>query len=133
MSHNIILSKVKFKDLTVLGQVASDLSNGKCILDATAKEFRTYYNQDPKCDGMIKMDGAFDIGLKKTTDGYVPVADFSMMRNSNPFSAGGNDVGKLQQEYILREAEYTAAQNGMTSERIQGKNGKVTLELVASN
>ena len=121
-----------YKDLDQLASVVKSLTNGECVLDKTGTRFRTYVGQDGNCDAMIKMSGNYDIGLRKSGIGYVPIADFSMIY-PNPLMGGHHPMGKVQQEYALREAEYTAAQNGMTATRLTGKNGTVTLELVQAS
>lgn len=133
MSHNIILKDVEYTDLTQLGKVVAQISNGACVLDRDAITFRTFPGQPDTCDAVIRMPGSYDIGLQKTVEGsYVPIADFSMMLN-NPLAGGRHPMGRVQQEYALREAEYTAAQNGMSSTRISQKDGTVTLELVPAS
>jgi hypothetical protein len=132
MSHNIVLKDVKFKDLSTLARAVAAVSNGQCVLDKNATRFRTYPGQPDTCDAVIKMPGNYDIGLRKQGDAYVPIADFSMMHYSNPLRGGDNHMGLVQQEYILQEAEYQAAQNGFTSTRIKN-GGRVTLELVAAD
>jgi hypothetical protein len=129
MSHNIVLKDVKYTDLSQLAQIVASVSNGQCVLDKDAKRFRTWPGQPDQCDAVIKMPGKYDIGLQKQGNAYVPIADFSMM-GVTPLRGGFHPMGKVQQEYALREAEYTAAQQGMTSSRIQQKDGTVTLELV---
>ena len=133
MSHNIVLKGITFTDLSTLAKVVEQVSQGRCVLDKNATTFRTYPGQPNKCDAVIKMPGNYDIGLLKQGQGYVPIADFSMMFYDNPLRGGDNHMGLVQQEYALREAEYTAAQRGMTSTRIKQKDGTVTLELVAAS
>lgn len=130
MSHNIVLKDVKFTDLNELSRVIDQLTEGQCILIKDATKFRTFPGQSDRCDAAIRMPGDYDIGLQKRDGGYVPVADFSMMMRSNLLAGGGHPMGKVQQEYALREAEYTAAQNGMSATRLPQKDGTVTLELV---
>lgn len=133
MSHNIILRDVKFKDLAQLARVVEKVSNGQCVLLKDAQTFRTYTGQSNKCDAAIRMPGNYDIGLLKGSDGYAPVADFSMLYGNNPLQGERNPMGRVQQEYALQEAEYTAAQQGMSATRVNGANGTITLELVRAD
>lgn len=132
MSHNITLKGVRFSDTQTLGNVVNDLSKGEATLDTNAKSFRTFPGQPTNCDACIKMPGAHDIGLKLNADGsYTPVFDpYAMDR---VFATRESPIGELQREYGMRKAEYEAAQNGFTTQRVPGKNGVVTLELVASD
>lgn len=132
MSHNITLSDVKFTDLNILRNVVKQLSGDEAKLDMNAKTFRTFPGQPNTCDAAIQMPGNHDIGLNKQSDGYTPVFDpYSMSRVfSNQF---GGPIGGLTQEYILQQAEYEAAQHGMTAQRVPGERGQVTLELVAND
>lgn len=127
MSHNIILANVKFTDLTMLGNVVTELSKGLAELKLNQKTFRTYRGQDGSCDHMIQMPGRHDIGLKANSGGFSPVFDPYTM--DPVFKGGTNFIGKLQQEVVLRQAEYEAAQNGYSTERVSGANGDVTLEI----
>ena len=132
MSHNIVLRGVKYTDLSQLRKVLAKVSDGQCVLNTERTQFRTWTGQPDRADAVIEMPGNFDIGLKKDGMGYVPIADFSYM-NQNPLMGGGNPMGKVQQEYALQEAEYTAAQQGMTSSRISQKDGTITLELIKAS
>lgn len=133
MSHNITLKGVNFKDLTMLGNVVSDLSNGQASLTKEASTFRTYRGQPNKCNARINLPGPHDIGLTQNQNGsYTPVFDpYQMSRVFAHPAHPGSPIGLLQQEYALREAEYEAAQQGYSSERIEGDNGMVTLEILA--
>jgi hypothetical protein len=131
MSHNIVLRDVKFKDLSVLGKIVNNISNGQCQV-VKSDTFRTFMGQSDKCAAKIVMPGNYDIGLLKSKDGYTPVADFSMIRE-NPLAGGYAPLGKVQQEYTLQEAEYKAAQSGMTASRNLQKDGTVILELVQAS
>ena len=128
MSHNIRLSGVKFTDLVSLGQVVNSVSNGKATLDTTAKTFRTYHGEPNKCDAAIKLPGHYDIGLIKEGGHYTPIMESALMYGSNSIlGVSGAPLGLVQQEYALREAEYEAAQRGMTTERVTGEKGRITL------
>jgi len=134
MSHNVTMSGVKIKDLNAFGQVVRDLSKGEAKLVNPASNFRTYRGQDTTCDAKIEMPGKHDVGLKKNADGsYTPVFDPYAMSPifKNPHGDSAKSyIGLLMQEYTLREAEYQAARNGYTPNRVQGANGVTTLELV---
>lgn len=128
MSHNIRLKGVRFTDTAMLASVVTDLSAGRASLDMNASSFRTWPGQPTNCHGAIKMPGAHDVGLLKNAEGaFEPVFDPYNM--DNVFAGRSNKIGGLMQEYALRQAEYEAAQNGMTSTRIKGKDGMVTLEM----
>lgn len=136
MSHNITMDGVQIRDLNTLGQVVKELSCGQATLDQTATYFRTYRGQPDKCDAAIKMPGKHDIGLKKNADGsYTPVFDpynMSPIFRADAAPYGEGHIGKLMQEYALREAEYEAAQQGYSTQRIPAENGTITLELTAN-
>lgn len=130
MSHNITLKGVKFTDMSLLGQVVTDLSKGQASLDMTAKAFRTYIGQPTGCDAAIKLPGKHDIGLKADgEDGFMPVFDPYNMTPVFKAQNGRSYIGELQREYGLRQAEYEAAQNGYSTERVTGEKGVITLEL----
>lgn len=130
MSHNITLSNIKINDLSLLGRVVNDLSKGAAALVKEARTFRTYRGQPNVCDAKITMPGPHDIGLVKQSDGsYTVVYDPYCMDRVFTKTGTTNVIGGLLQEYALREAEIKAAQSGMTSQRIEGENGLVTLEL----
>jgi len=130
MSHNITLSGVKFNDMNLLGNIVQQLSNGSAMLDMQAKNFRTYAGQPTGCDAAIKMAGRHDIGLKNENGAYVPVFDPYDMADTFMCKDSRQPIGALTREYTLQQAEYEAAQNGMTTNRIPGKNGVVTLEVL---
>ena len=131
MSHNIRLSGVKFSDLALLGTVVEQVSGGKARLDTTAKTFRTYRGQSNKCDAAIIMPGMYDIGLLRAKDGnhYEPIMESALAYNSVLGDGKGNGLGLVQQEFVLREAEYEAAQRGMTTERVTGERGRISLRM----
>ena len=133
MSHNIRLDNVRFKDLALVGQILKELTAGVCVLDASAKTFRTYLGQPNKCDAAIRMPGNHDVGLLKQNGAYVPVFDPYTMSPVLKSPYGSNFIGRLAQEYALREAEYEAAQRGMSATRIHGEKGMITLQLVAAS
>lgn len=135
MSHNITLSGVKFTDMGMLGQIVTDISKGQASLDMTATAFRTYHGQPTGCNGRINMPGPHDVGLKKNNDGsYSPVFDPYSMSNVLTAQGGTNKIGAVQREYGLQQAEYEAAQNGFTAERITNSTtGVVTLSLTAND
>lgn len=133
MSHNIRLSGVVFKDVKSLAQIVAEVSKGAATLDMTATTFRTYMGQDSTCNGTIKLPGRYDIGLKRGDLGYVPIMESALLHSAGPLGPVGAPLGFVQQEYALREAEYEAAQKGMTTERIKGPNGRVTLEMVLAD
>ncbi len=129
MSHNIRLSGVKFTDLVSLGNVIKDVSKGQARLEAEQKTFRTYRGQDPSCDAAIVLPGYYDIGLKRTGDGYEPIMESALMYGGSILGVQGSPLGLVQQEFALREAEYEAAQRGYTASREEGKNGRITLRI----
>jgi hypothetical protein len=133
MSHNVTLAAIKLTDMALLGTIVSELSKGAASLDMTAKTFRTYPGQPTNCDARINMPGQHDIGLRKVGSHWSPVFDPYAMSNIFRKEGTSDPIGALTQEYTLREAEYTAAQQGMTSNRINGPRGLVTLELVAAD
>jgi len=134
MSHNIKLSGVKIRDLDVLATVAMEISGGKAVLDKSATKFRTYHGQPNQCQAAIVLPGKHDVGLIRNNDGsYSPMFDPYTMDTCLRGAFATNHIGGLLQEYALREAEYEAAQRGMSSQRIEGEKGMVTLELVAAN
>ena len=142
MSHNITLKGVKIKDLDMLGHVVKGLVGGNAFLDKNAKTFRTYADQSNVCDAAIRLQqGAHDIGLTKQADGsYMPVFDpynMSSMFKSQHVHGGSGDpaghIGNLLQEYGLQAAEYEAAQNSLTTTRVHGEKGRVSLEITTSN
>lgn len=127
------MTGVKFKDMSLLGTVVKELSSGAASLDMNARTFRTYPGQPNKCDATIKMPGRHDVGLTKQADGsYSPLFDPYGMDNVFTLPMGNNRIGAIQREYAMREAEYQAAQNGYTTQRVEGKNGTMTLEIIAS-
>lgn len=131
MSHNITLTGVKFNDMNLLNSCVQQLSNGQATLDLQAKSFRTFVGQPTNCDAAIKMPGRHDIGLKKLeSGGYMPVFDPYDMDRIFACPQSGAPIGRLTQEYTLQQCEYEAAQNGMATERVPGKNGVVTLEVI---
>jgi len=130
MSHNVILSGVKFNDMNLLGSIVTQLSKGTAMLDMTAKNFRTYPGQPTGCDAVIKMPGNHDIGLKHENGSYTPVFDPYSMSDVFQCADSGARIGDLTREYTLQQAEYEAAQNGMSTNRIAGKGGVVTLEIL---
>lgn len=142
MSHNITMDKVRIRNLNLLGQIAGELSKGAGKLNVNAKTFATYPGQPNKCDAAIEHtggDGRFNrnygIGLLKQKDGsYTLVADpYGLPDYYMAREAYNQPLGKLLQEYTLREAEYQAAQMGYTTRRMAGEKGAVTLELVAAS
>ena len=131
MSHNVTMSNVQIKDLQLFGNIAQTMSAGAAHLDVHAKTFRTYRGQPTDCDAKISMPGAHDIGLKRNADGnYVPVFDPYNMAPIFRAAQGRNYIGALLREYAMQEAEITAAQQGMTTTRLPGKNGTEILEIV---
>ena len=134
MSHNITLKNAIVKDLRLLGRIVKDLSKGEARLTMDAITFRTFPGQPNRCDAAIIMPGQHDIGLVKTADkkGYNPVFDDYALSPMFKALNSRNYVGLLMQEYALREGEIEAARLGMSSTRVPGKNGTVTLELIAA-
>lgn len=130
MSHNITLNGVKFTDMTLLGNIVTQLSNGAAKLDMTATHFRTYAGQPTGCNGKIALPGKHDIGLQKNSDAsYSPVFDPYNMTPVFQAEGGYSYIGALQREYGLQQAEYEAAQNGYASERVPGPKNTIILEL----
>jgi hypothetical protein len=134
MSHNIVLSKVRYDDLKLLEQVVHDLSNGKARLVRNQTRFRTFKGQPDDCDHCIVMPGPHDIGLRRRNDGgYDLVFDpyaMDMVFAARSVHNGYNEniyVGALAQEYLLRAAEIKAAQSGFGTQRIKHDNGSVSL------
>lgn len=136
MSHNITLSGVKIKDLDMLAEAAKNIAGNTVSLDKTATSFRTYPGQPTQCNARINMPGKHDIGLRRNGDGtYTPVYDpYGLNHIFRAEYQIGKEayIGKLLQEYALLEAEYEAAQQGMTTSRVPAENGTVTLELVSN-
>jgi len=154
MSHNIALSGIIIRDLDLLAAVVKDLSKGRARLVKNQNTFRTYRGQDPSCDHAIVLsDLSYDIGIKRQKDGtFSLVADFSMIAMQSPFLARGQDprsiytstafrsdydqayarmaTGALMQEYAIRVAEEQAAVLGRTTQRVEGKNGTIALEVM---
>ena len=132
MSHNIVMNNVRIKDLDMLGRIAKEMSNGAAILDKTAKTFRTerMLGGTGKCDAVIKMPGDLDIGLLLKNNAYSPVMGSMGMETTFRAKGGHNKIGGLLREYALQEAEYEAAQQGMSATRVEQANGTITLELV---
>lgn len=137
MSHNIILSGVRYDDLQLLSDVVRDLSKGQASFKRNQKTFRTFPGQPTDCDHCIEMPGRHDIGLKRNAQGSYDMV-FDPYGMDRVFQAQGGDyiygetaIGALAQEYVLRAAEIRAAQQGYTTQRIPGKNGNVSLEIVA--
>ena len=134
MSHNIVLSNVRYDDLRLLGDVVRDLSKGEASLVMHRKSFRTYPGQPTDCDHCIAMPGAHDIGLRRNKGGSYDMI-FDPYNMSRVFFAQGtvsnyaaqSFVGALAQEYLLRAAEIKAAQSGFSTQRIANKNGAVSL------
>jgi len=129
MSHNIKLSGVKFTDLVSLGKVVADVSKGQASLDTTAKTFRTYRGQSNTCDACIKLPGNYDIGLIKEGNAYNPIMESYIQAAGSVLGPRGAPLGFVQQEFALREAEYEAAQRGMTTERIPADGGRIILRI----
>lgn len=105
-------------------------------------------------------NGSYDIGIVKNKDGtFGLLADFTMLASTSPFAAkvaqrpmynfgmfsGGAApttredydqlsakyaTGSLMQEYVLRQAEEQAAILGRSTQRVTGKNGTVSLEIM---
>lgn len=149
MSHNVALKGTKLKDLTALRIACDELAKegAKIRFDETAKTFRTYHGEDPKCDAAIIMgNGTLDIGLRKTADGsYEPVfdpygfsADLSVdgkaVNFNEPKAASGrarygnadydeqyarSRIGKLLQRYGVVVTERMAAKSGKTYSRVK--------------
>lgn len=130
MSHNIRLSGVKFTDLVSLGNIVSEISEGKARLGVNDKTFRTYRGQSNRCDACIHLPGQWDIGLIKQDDHYSPIMESALEYTGSVLGPQGAPLGLVQQEYALREAEYEAAQRGMTTERVPGEKGRITLRMV---
>jgi len=131
MSHNIKLSGVKFTDLSSLGVIVSDVSQGKAVLDVEGKSFRTYRGEDSRCDAVIRLlNDRYDIGLKKDGDHYVPIMESYLNYAGTCLGPRGYPLGLVQQEYALREAEYEAAQRSFETERVTLDDGKIMLRLV---
>lgn len=131
MSHNITMKGVRFTDLDLLGNIVANLSQGAANLVRDQKTFRTYAGQSTTCDHCIKMPGKHDIGLVADKEGGYTLK-FDPYNMSPIFSAGHERIGKLVQEYALQNAEIAAAQNGWQTERKQGANNSVVLEVVRS-
>lgn len=95
----------------------------------------------------------YDIGIKRNADGtFGLVADFTMMSQTSPFKARGQQLmslyspgrsfetygqdaarfatGALLQEYALMVAEEQAAILGRMTSRVAGKNGSIALEIM---
>lgn len=133
MSHNISMTNVLFKDMATLGAIVKEMSGGKATLDMSAKSFRTFAGQPTDCDAAIKMPGKHDIGLKNNGKGaHTPVFDPYDMDPIFKAQGGRSYIGALAREYALQEAEYEAAQQGYTTERVEGAKGVITLEILAS-
>lgn len=127
MSHNIKLSGVNFTDLALLGRVIADVSKGAATLDPAGKTFRTYNGQPNGCDAVIKLPGRWDIGLHKKGNKWEPIFESELNYSGSVIGVPGNAMGLAQQEYILREAEYEAAQKGMSTSREVGPGGRISL------
>jgi hypothetical protein len=138
VSHNIILTGVRYDDLRLLGEVVNDLSAGQAKLMRNQKTFRTYPGQPTQCDHCIAMPGRHDIGLKRNSEGSYDMI-FDPYGMSNVFQAKGgayvygeSAIGAIAQEYVLRAAEIRAAQQGYSTQRIPGKDGNVSLEIAVN-
>jgi hypothetical protein len=129
MSHNITLRGVQISDLLLLAEIANDLSDGKVKLVMDAKSFRTYRGQDTSCDAKLEMPGIHDIGLVKQPGDFYTLK-FDPYGMDRVFQSGFNTIGKLVQEYVLRQAEYRAAMDGYSCSRFMQKDGTVSLEMV---
>lgn len=136
MSHNIVLTGVRYDDLKLLADVVKDLSKGRAKFERNQTTFRTYPGQPTNCDHRITMPGSHDIGLRRNKEGsYDMIFDpFGMDRvfeaQGGAYVYGESAIGALAQEYVLRAAEIRAAQQGYTTQRIAGKNGNVSLEIM---
>lgn len=131
MSHNITLNNIRITDLTMFGQIAAEMSKGQVKLVNPSTTFRTYSGQPNNCDAKLALPGPHDVGLRLQKDGsYSLVFDPYAMDRIFQHPQGTNAIGALLQEYTLQEAEYAAAQNGMSATRVHGDKGVVTLELV---
>lgn len=138
MSHNIVLTGVRYDDLRLLGEVVNDLSNGQAKLMRNQKTFRTYPGQPTDCEHCITMPGRHDIGLRRNKEGSYDMI-FDPYDMNRVFQAKGGNVyggeaaiGALAQEYVLRAAEIRASQQGYTTTRIPGKNGNISLEIAVN-
>jgi hypothetical protein len=138
VSHNIVLTGVRYDDLRLLGEVVKDLSKGKATLKRDQKNFRTYSGQPTNCDHCIAMPGRHDIGLRRNKEGSYDMI-FDPYGMDNVFQAKGGKyiygesaIGAVAQEYVLRAAEIRAAQQGYTTNRIPGKDGNISLEIAVS-
>ena len=131
MSHNIVVKGVRIKDTDLLAKIVTEMSKGAASLDMTAKLFRTerMLGGTNPCDGTINLPGSYDIGLHKTGDSFSLTFPPGISRVLAGQSRS-NPIGGAMQEYALREAEYAAAQDGRETNRIAGKNGTVTLEVI---
>ena len=138
MSHNVTLNGVKITDLSLLAHAIKKVVGNKATLNKQASTFRTYRGQPNNCDAAILLsEGKHDIGLsKQSDDAYTAVFDPYAMSSmfKSPHAIGGSSdpaghIGMLLQEYGLATAEYKAAQNGMSTTRIQGEKGLVSLEI----
>lgn len=139
--------------MSLLEAAIKAVSGGRAKLVKNQKTFRTYTGQDTACDHAIVIEGQqYDIGIKRNTDGtFGLVADFTMMSQTSPFKARGQQLmslyspgrsfdtygqdvarfatGALLQEYALIVAEEQAAILGRTANRVTGKNGAIALEI----
>jgi hypothetical protein len=145
MSHNIVLSGVRITDLSLLGKIVADLSKGQARLVQNVANFRTYVGQSTTCDHRIDMPGPHDIGLVRQPDGsyqlkYDPFRMSSVFRTEEvEYSSGMSSadygaiaIGNLLMEYTLQEAEIAAGMRGLSTQRVPGKNGAISLEIIGS-
>lgn len=142
MSHNVLISDVKIKNLSALRAAVAELAKEgvKIALDETARTFRTYDGQPNKCDLAIRMsDERGDVGLVKGQDGtYTPVYDpYLFSKDSGiacPYTPGrGSDnrqaIGLLLQRYAVCTTEIEAAMQGHACTREQGKDGELLVRV----
>jgi len=149
MSHNVTISDIKISDINALETAISNLQNqGIDITLETGTLYVGYAGREESgYTHVIKMgDSRYDIGLKADAEGnFIPVfdpwgGDVNRVVGLNPTEFNEAElhnvcnisdpkvhIGKLMQEYGLCKAEYEAAIQGYSSQRIPGEGGQQQL------
>lgn len=152
MSHNVVLSGVKFGDLAVLKQAFGELQRDQ--IEAKNYQFvdtptvvRGWYGRQTKVDAAIICPGQeYDIGFMRNAEGeLVPMMESGFCAPGVSTQPGAKTVedkvcpydhqtralGMLQQRYALINTENNARRMGSLCSRVAAADGQIQLHVTA--
>jgi hypothetical protein len=145
MSHVTRLRGVKFVDTRAIEQAVADLQKQgiKCSLVRNQKPRVHGYDSSPVCDYVVKLNGAYDLGLEKQADGsFTPVFDSYQNHVGKEIGATcpmpnthegrlQHQMGKFAQAYANNAAKNKAMAEGyMIESETTDNEGNLNLVLV---